>query len=801
MVTECIRFSKSDMASKRLGAGDQVSFQFGIDKRTRQKVAVKVTLVKKAPEVRLMGVVRSVRPALIECCDVDEELPFSLSDVRPPQPTAAEVEARKKWSRGGAPPARQHVKVLPGQEVEFSVVRERGERRAVGVELLKRGTVKFHELLPDRMNGVVTSAVVEKKPGCAERPGELERVIDFNAETNEETVEILAFAMADLREADAHVKPRVGDRVEFNVAVHKRTGKRTAGEIAVVEKVDEEYDVGRVVKEKGDFGFIRCLKSGGEVFFHWTDVEELEPAKETDEPRKHLKLRVGDDVRFVVARNTKGDPFAARISKLPRGSVVFERVLPGTYVGVVQRALSRNTRGTEYRASTGQISLIRASEVGQEAKSDETKSDEVAAPEAEAEDAGSEADAQVQADEGESERAGALETSGRRSRGPGKQGKARKQTLAIEFTYSGVSSKDELRQGDIVSFHIIESVTTQRLTAIDIERVYLHGQMRHETKVHVFKTDEALQAAVAQLDARAPPSDATASEDGGDVDPSEVKAGEMAGDAAVPSDVSSGLDGAAGADGAAGVDGAAVSAEKPEKRKRDECEKLMEFVRTGKVGSVSSFTVSSLSAPQLSFAQKLRKLDGIALDVVVSPSGAKFLVSVSVSQRSGEFALPARGEIEALSGDVEPEIAFVKPRISESAAVWEQNHPFRTDDVVRFVGRIKKTFYAAELVLVKKAPELIRTSLKLTKSEDVGPSIRPIRNPYGPEEKTSGFSLERTARSALAEKLLAAASQPEEVIEPEGCPVSAADVPEEAAVAENGQEVVETVADDTPIVE
>jgi cold shock CspA family protein len=85
--------------------------------------------------------------------------------------------------------------------------------------------------------------------------------------------------------------------------------------------------LGRVVRLKRDFGFVRQAALPGDVFFHFSQLgEELLPPAE---------LRVGDDVEFTVRRDREGKLSAHGLRRAPPGAAVFDTVDAAPRRGVV----------------------------------------------------------------------------------------------------------------------------------------------------------------------------------------------------------------------------------------------------------------------------------------------------------------------------------------------------------------------------------------------------------------------------------------------------------------------------------
>ena len=399
--TETVTFTGRDIESSKFdaAAGDVVSFQFAVDKRTGERRATNIRLVKKAPEERFTGFITSIKPpyGFIDCCERDQTIFFSLSEIQqpaaatpapapvpaaaaatttsiddattaapdassdsktettsePPAPIAAATTpaapATITW--GGRSPAPKttvpHIKER--QEVEFSLVTDRKskEKRAVNIKLLPPGSISLHNILPERERGFVSKPIPERRSkqhrldrvrsDPLDELGRIEKIIGIDEENNMETVEILSFAARDLEQP--YIKLRFDDEVEFNVAVEKRTGKRRCTNISLVQPANEQREAGCIEAVKEGFGFIRRLRSDTELYFHFSDIELPEQ-----------RLAVGTEVDFIVDEDAQSHKqFAARIRPLQ------QTLHDGVLIGYVQRLPTRGAKRHSDSSSNGTI--------------------------------------------------------------------------------------------------------------------------------------------------------------------------------------------------------------------------------------------------------------------------------------------------------------------------------------------------------------------------------------------------------------------------------------------------------------
>lgn len=142
------------------------------------------------------------------------------------------------------------------------------------------------------------------------------------------------------------------DTIEFSIFTERRTGMKLARNIHLIqsekERLREEreakllenatVETGIVVRDKGDFGFIKCVNRREDVHFNVSQI-----VSDVEQGRRSLE---GQEVEFYVVdesqldggggRKKSGKSLGARkIKFLPKGSVKFEHVLGEGVTGVV----------------------------------------------------------------------------------------------------------------------------------------------------------------------------------------------------------------------------------------------------------------------------------------------------------------------------------------------------------------------------------------------------------------------------------------------------------------------------------
>jgi cold shock CspA family protein len=145
-----------------------------------------------------------------------------------------------------------------------------------------------------------------------------------------------------------------GDVVEFVMSTCKRTGRKYARDIILIESMDERVirtaslEQGIVVSNKGDFGFLRSTTRVEEIYFHISHMVTTNDDDDDDKDNK-LKLEEGQEMEFYVINDSNGGIkgrgkggggsgsryVARRIRPLSKGTVKFEHVIAEGVTGLV----------------------------------------------------------------------------------------------------------------------------------------------------------------------------------------------------------------------------------------------------------------------------------------------------------------------------------------------------------------------------------------------------------------------------------------------------------------------------------
>ena len=286
---------------------------------------------------RETGVISRMRSdhGFIDCCERVASMYFRADDADP---------------RG----------VREGAEVSFLVLRGGpGEKpRACRLELLPEGTVKFEDILAQRVPARVVKAHKEPQTfrddggregnrdgragllqlcapegaageapeGTAGESGGAEKMRSCNYNAGE----MLSYSAGDLEAGLRGVSLRVGDRVLCDVAKRRADGVSLAKSVSLLSLNAGCRDEGVIsaLKEKDGYGFIRCATRNADVYFRINEVLGDKGA-----------AAVGAGVAFDVTgddrpKRGKGAK-ALRIEVLPEGTVWFEKVIAEDVSGTV----------------------------------------------------------------------------------------------------------------------------------------------------------------------------------------------------------------------------------------------------------------------------------------------------------------------------------------------------------------------------------------------------------------------------------------------------------------------------------
>lgn len=304
-----------------LRPGDVVTFKVATDNRnSKRRRAVDLELVERAETLadREEGIVGTLKDGFgfIKCAQRDTRLFFHFSELIDPDSI---------------------VDISVNACVEFTVapVRGRGKEdaklQAIMIKILPPGSVQFETISDERVLGTVAQTPSRQQGGSkggqnrsdgarsssyssSELPGQITCL------QGDETVTV-TFSSNDV--TDVRTQLRVGDKVEFNVRMSKRTAQRSAVNITLVERhvpqsapsqaplsrhgsTESEVEVlGIVSSLKEKFGFIESADLTGEVFFHFSELNQTD-------------IEVGDVVTYTecLDRGERSRKSAIRVRRL-----------------------------------------------------------------------------------------------------------------------------------------------------------------------------------------------------------------------------------------------------------------------------------------------------------------------------------------------------------------------------------------------------------------------------------------------------------------------------------------------------
>ncbi|KAK2146556.1 hypothetical protein LSH36_600g01076 [Paralvinella palmiformis] len=293
-------FSVDDVEDgSRLQTGDDVTFYIATNKRNGSVRACKVKSIT-APK---QGVVCSMKDnyGFIERADVVKEIFFHYSGYQ------GDI-----------------TELVLGDDVEFNIQMRNGKEVAVNIKKLAEGTVIFDDVAVEKRRGKILKTL--KSPHGRRQSDPLAGRIVY--ETVKGPIEI---PYGD-KDQKGEYTLQQGDLVEFNIATDRRDKLQRATNILLVDdtfKISSEVrETGIVTTLKDGYGFIRCMERDASMFFRFSEL--LNQEKE---------VKVQDEVRFTVAKDPTSPTrnTATRILFLPKGTVVFEKILPKRCTGTVEK--------------------------------------------------------------------------------------------------------------------------------------------------------------------------------------------------------------------------------------------------------------------------------------------------------------------------------------------------------------------------------------------------------------------------------------------------------------------------------
>jgi len=317
----------------------------------------------------------------IRCAQRDADVFFHYTEVKGNDPSSLEC----------------------GDEVEFDIGQSSStsskpqKLAAFNVTALTKGTVKWE--IPDNSEGLRIRGKVEKTPrsgnGNANVSAQFDGIIRINtseesSESEEEKTKSSTDKSADKlsegliwynsddisKEKNDSSKLAKGDLIEFSTAQERRTGRKIAKDIILIQSERERLRLLREQKmldeatlERGvvtslnsDGGYLRSTSRLGPIYFQYANVE-LPEKNETNSDSNECTLAEGQDMEFLVCkeeangRNKSNRLIALKIKFLPKNTVKFHHHIATAVVGVLTLvpAPSRNRQAHQKGFTRGGI--------------------------------------------------------------------------------------------------------------------------------------------------------------------------------------------------------------------------------------------------------------------------------------------------------------------------------------------------------------------------------------------------------------------------------------------------------------
>ena len=336
-------FADIDSINAQLWEGDEVTFDVVEDLRFKKQIASNFSLVKCSPTERATGIVDKVSDGFgfVECAERNVRLFFHFKEI-----------LQDEYSEHGGIRARS--------EIEFSITsnHQQGKDKEIAVRVvsLPRGTVKFEELVAQKVPGKVLK--VESVSARQQQNRQQQNRFSNRARaTTQGEIEVsgdgpgemlvVPFTGKNVR-FDQVLKP--GDEILLDVMLDKRTQQRYGLNIIIQTPVAEGREQGIIESLKDTFGFIDAFGKYRKVFFHESNVlrgldgkiVDVEPGNEVefDVDVSGTSNRDGGDPRGQHSQHNQQQhekANALRITVLPRGTIQMVTEISTRQIGYVGR--------------------------------------------------------------------------------------------------------------------------------------------------------------------------------------------------------------------------------------------------------------------------------------------------------------------------------------------------------------------------------------------------------------------------------------------------------------------------------
>ena len=283
------------------------------------------------------GVIQSVKEsyAFILCAEREGELFFHMSDVTselPPAGLRKGDEVSFVVCSDPAQPSKlfgKRIALLPPGSVHFEVIEEEHVQGIVDAELknVKRPRARLTRTPPSS-----SSTPADAKGGGEGYGGRIRRTSPPSSSpspSDPPSLPYYEFAERDL--TDPSTTLGVGDVVSFSVFVERKSGRRGATAVRLLQLNPVGRQRGVVSNLKEGFGFIRpedgMQGRVKELFFHFSSL--LDPAHSPT---------IGDELEYAE-QSEGGRTSAARIALLPKGSIRADSLSPTRHQGTLDKDL------------------------------------------------------------------------------------------------------------------------------------------------------------------------------------------------------------------------------------------------------------------------------------------------------------------------------------------------------------------------------------------------------------------------------------------------------------------------------
>ena len=326
------------------------------------------------------GIICSLKESFgfIHCADRPEELFFHYSEVSGCHPDTLQIDTEVEFRIGAASNSRNS-----GSEEK--------KMAAFQIEPLVSGTIVWETEIESgkRFQGLVERQIRNDQRGGRDssnnnsNEGSIRILEPQDAETKDgqelkatgSLARFLAVSYAppenksmDIRSSNGPNRLFRGDLVEFTLVTDRRTKEVNARSITLIQsekdrsRIEKEKKLleqavseeGVVISLKSDFGFLKSNKRREHIYFHYSHIVIPETEEE-------FVLKEGQEMKFlvVVENDNHNQKCSARqLECLPKGSVIFHRVVAKGLTGVVTRSPRPPSHSTATDEKDGTVRVV-----------------------------------------------------------------------------------------------------------------------------------------------------------------------------------------------------------------------------------------------------------------------------------------------------------------------------------------------------------------------------------------------------------------------------------------------------------